>query len=168
MHQHQKGSSNTVNYWFNEVCSSIFFYFFAIPFGATRGAELTRFTFNKPLKHRQTTFCIPLTHTIFSLFHLPQAFTIMDQNRDGFIDKNDLRDTFAALGGLVISAIRHCRSALVDEALSDLWPLPPQAVWTSNKRSSTRCYRRLQDPLTSPSSSPCLGRSLKVNGGVKW
>nr|XP_027804981.1 myosin regulatory light chain 2, ventricular/cardiac muscle isoform isoform X1 [Marmota flaviventris] len=29
---------------------------------------------------------------------LPQAFTIMDQNRDGFIDKNDLRDTFAALG----------------------------------------------------------------------
>lgn len=29
---------------------------------------------------------------------LLQAFTIMDQNRDGFIDKNDLRDTFAALG----------------------------------------------------------------------
>ncbi|XP_061116020.1 myosin, light chain 2b, regulatory, cardiac, slow isoform X2 [Conger conger] len=29
-----------------------------------------------------------------------QAFTIMDQNRDGFIDKNDLRDTFAALGRL--------------------------------------------------------------------
>lgn len=29
-----------------------------------------------------------------------QAFTIMDQNRDGFIDKNDLRDTFAALGTL--------------------------------------------------------------------
>lgn len=30
---------------------------------------------------------------------LHQAFTIMDQNRDGFIDKEDLRDTFAALGG---------------------------------------------------------------------
>ncbi|XP_075574809.1 myosin regulatory light chain 2, ventricular/cardiac muscle isoform isoform X2 [Pelecanus crispus] len=29
-----------------------------------------------------------------------QAFTIMDQNRDGFIDKADLRDTFAALGRL--------------------------------------------------------------------
>ncbi|RXN20948.1 myosin regulatory light chain ventricular cardiac muscle isoform [Labeo rohita] len=28
------------------------------------------------------------------------AFTIMDQNRDGFIDKNDLRDTYAALGRL--------------------------------------------------------------------
>ncbi|XP_017176540.2 myosin regulatory light chain 10 isoform X2 [Mus musculus] len=27
-----------------------------------------------------------------------KAFTIMDQNRDGFIDKEDLRDTFAALG----------------------------------------------------------------------
>ena len=27
-----------------------------------------------------------------------QAFTIMDQNRDGFICKNDLRDTYAALG----------------------------------------------------------------------
>lgn len=27
-----------------------------------------------------------------------QAFTIMDQNRDGFIDKSDLRDTFCALG----------------------------------------------------------------------
>lgn len=25
----------------------------------------------------------------------------MDQNRDGFIDKNDLRDTFAALGKYV-------------------------------------------------------------------
>lgn len=31
-----------------------------------------------------------------------QAFTIMDQNRDGFIDKADLRDTFAALGKLVV------------------------------------------------------------------
>ncbi|KTF93806.1 hypothetical protein cypCar_00039522 [Cyprinus carpio] len=40
------------------------------------------------------------SHTHFYLFHLPQAFTIMDQNRDGFIDKNDLRDTFAALGRL--------------------------------------------------------------------
>lgn len=39
---------------------------------------------------------------LWMLFFFPvlwsQAFTIMDQNRDGFIDKNDLRDTFAALG----------------------------------------------------------------------
>ncbi|XP_016058516.1 PREDICTED: myosin regulatory light chain 2, ventricular/cardiac muscle isoform [Miniopterus natalensis] len=41
---------------------------------------------------------------VFSMFEQTQiqefkeAFTIMDQNRDGFIDKNDLRDTFAALG----------------------------------------------------------------------
>ena len=36
---------------------------------------------------------------------LCQAFTIMDQNRDGFIDKEDLRDTFAALGGYRISGV---------------------------------------------------------------
>ncbi|KAL2085087.1 hypothetical protein ACEWY4_018407 [Coilia grayii] len=32
-----------------------------------------------------------------------EAFTIMDQNRDGFICKNDLRDTYAALGRLNVS-----------------------------------------------------------------
>lgn len=38
-------------------------------------------------------------------FSFPQAFTIMDQNRDGFIDKADLRDTFAALGKLIIQCL---------------------------------------------------------------
>ncbi|KAG5284729.1 hypothetical protein AALO_G00029840 [Alosa alosa] len=43
---------------------------------------------------------------VFSMFEQSQiqefkeAFTIMDQNRDGVIDKNDLRDTYAALGRL--------------------------------------------------------------------
>ncbi|KAK1158384.1 myosin regulatory light chain 2B, cardiac muscle isoform-like [Acipenser oxyrinchus oxyrinchus] len=43
---------------------------------------------------------------VFSMFEQSQiqefkeAFTIMDQNRDGFITKEDLRDTFAALGRL--------------------------------------------------------------------
>uniref|UniRef100_A0A8B9L0F6 Myosin regulatory light chain 2B, cardiac muscle isoform-like n=1 Tax=Astyanax mexicanus TaxID=7994 RepID=A0A8B9L0F6_ASTMX len=43
---------------------------------------------------------------VFTMFEQSQiqefkeAFTIMDQNRDGFIDKNDLRDTFAAVGRL--------------------------------------------------------------------
>uniref|UniRef100_A0A3B4XQV2 Myosin, light chain 10, regulatory n=1 Tax=Seriola lalandi dorsalis TaxID=1841481 RepID=A0A3B4XQV2_SERLL len=43
---------------------------------------------------------------VFSMFEQAQiqefkeAFTIMDQNRDGFIDKGDLRDTYAALGRL--------------------------------------------------------------------
>ncbi|CAI9552965.1 unnamed protein product [Staurois parvus] len=37
---------------------------------------------------------------ITTLFLNMKAFTIMDQNRDGFIDKEDLRDTFAALGRL--------------------------------------------------------------------
>ena len=27
-----------------------------------------------------------------------QAFTLIDQNRDGFIDKEDLKDTYASLG----------------------------------------------------------------------
>uniref|UniRef100_A0A3Q3XAY7 EF-hand domain-containing protein n=1 Tax=Mola mola TaxID=94237 RepID=A0A3Q3XAY7_MOLML len=34
---------------------------------------------------------------------IQEAFTIMDQNRDGVIDKGDLRDTFAALGRLNVS-----------------------------------------------------------------
>ncbi|XP_031440068.1 myosin regulatory light chain 2, ventricular/cardiac muscle isoform-like [Clupea harengus] len=46
---------------------------------------------------------------VFSMFEQAQiqefkeAFTIMDQNRDGFICKNDLRDTYAALGRLNVS-----------------------------------------------------------------
>uniref|UniRef100_A0A674E3C2 Myosin light chain 2 n=2 Tax=Salmo trutta TaxID=8032 RepID=A0A674E3C2_SALTR len=41
------------------------------------------------------------------------AFTIMDHNRDGFIDKNDLRDTFAALGRL------NVKQEEIDEMLKD-------------------------------------------------
>ncbi|XP_063063352.1 myosin regulatory light chain 2, ventricular/cardiac muscle isoform-like [Engraulis encrasicolus] len=43
---------------------------------------------------------------VFTMFEQSQiqefkeAFTIMDQNRDGFICKNDIRDTYAALGRL--------------------------------------------------------------------
>uniref|UniRef100_A0A3B3ZFX7 EF-hand domain-containing protein n=1 Tax=Periophthalmus magnuspinnatus TaxID=409849 RepID=A0A3B3ZFX7_9GOBI len=32
--------------------------------------------------------------------HFLQAFTLIDQNRDGFIDKEDLKDTYASLGKL--------------------------------------------------------------------
>ena len=38
-----------------------------------------------------------------------QAFTIMDQNRDGVIDKGDLRDTYAALGGSTHIEDTHSR-----------------------------------------------------------
>ncbi|XP_067824005.1 myosin regulatory light chain 2B, cardiac muscle isoform-like [Heptranchias perlo] len=47
---------------------------------------------------------------VFSMFDQTQiqefkeAFTIMDQNRDGFIGKEDLRDTFAALGQLNVKS----------------------------------------------------------------
>ncbi|XP_059827372.1 myosin regulatory light chain 2B, cardiac muscle isoform-like [Hypanus sabinus] len=33
-----------------------------------------------------------------------EAFTIMDQNRDGFINKEDLRGTFAALGRINVNS----------------------------------------------------------------
>eukprot|EP00062_Callorhinchus_milii_P022196 gi/632979722/ref/XP_007906629.1/ PREDICTED: myosin regulatory light chain 10 [Callorhinchus milii] len=47
---------------------------------------------------------------VFSMFDQTQiqefkeAFTIMDQNRDGFINKDDLSDTFAALGRLNVKS----------------------------------------------------------------
>ncbi|XP_063310298.1 myosin regulatory light chain 2, ventricular/cardiac muscle isoform [Pelobates fuscus] len=56
---------------------------------------------------------------VFSMFEQTQiqefkeAFTIMDQNRDGFIDKNDLRDTFAALGRL------NVKNEELDEMLNE-------------------------------------------------
>uniref|UniRef100_A0A8C9S5G7 Myosin light chain 5 n=2 Tax=Scleropages formosus TaxID=113540 RepID=A0A8C9S5G7_SCLFO len=43
---------------------------------------------------------------VFSMFEQTQiqefkeAFTLIDQNRDGFIDKEDLKDTYASLGKL--------------------------------------------------------------------
>ncbi|GCB76644.1 hypothetical protein scyTo_0016590 [Scyliorhinus torazame] len=55
---------------------------------------------------------------VFSMFDQTQiqefkeAFTIMDQNRDGFINKEDLRDTFAALG-------RAAKSEELDVMLSE-------------------------------------------------
>uniref|UniRef100_A0A452SF81 Myosin light chain 2 n=1 Tax=Ursus americanus TaxID=9643 RepID=A0A452SF81_URSAM len=56
---------------------------------------------------------------VFSMFEQTQiqefkeAFTIMDQNRDGFIDKNDLRDTFAALGRV------NVKNEEIDEMLKE-------------------------------------------------
>ncbi|KTF86937.1 hypothetical protein cypCar_00048858 [Cyprinus carpio] len=54
----------------------------------------------------------PLSSDVFLCVYL-QAFTIMDQNRDGFIDKNDLRDTFAALGRL------NVKQEEIDEMLQE-------------------------------------------------
>ncbi|XP_062887650.1 myosin regulatory light chain 2, ventricular/cardiac muscle isoform-like [Mobula hypostoma] len=47
---------------------------------------------------------------VFSMFDQTQiqefkeAFTIMDQNRDGFINKDDLKGTFAALGRINVNS----------------------------------------------------------------
>uniref|UniRef100_UPI00398EFA8D myosin regulatory light chain 2B, cardiac muscle isoform-like n=1 Tax=Pristiophorus japonicus TaxID=55135 RepID=UPI00398EFA8D len=57
---------------------------------------------------------------VFSMFDQTQiqefkeAFTIMDQNRDGFINKDDLRDTFAALGRVNVNSEEL--DAMVNEA----------------------------------------------------
>ncbi|CAL8237836.1 unnamed protein product, partial [Merluccius merluccius] len=48
---------------------------------------------------------------VFSMFEQPQiqefkeAFTLIDQNRDGFIDKEDLKDTYASLGKLNVKDV---------------------------------------------------------------
>uniref|UniRef100_A0A672F5T0 Myosin regulatory light chain 2, ventricular/cardiac muscle isoform-like n=1 Tax=Salarias fasciatus TaxID=181472 RepID=A0A672F5T0_SALFA len=56
---------------------------------------------------------------VFSMFEQAQiqefkeAFTIMDQNRDGYIDNNDLRDTFTALGRI------NVKQEEIDEMLKE-------------------------------------------------
>uniref|UniRef100_A0A3Q1HU21 Myosin light chain 5 n=1 Tax=Acanthochromis polyacanthus TaxID=80966 RepID=A0A3Q1HU21_9TELE len=48
----------------------------------------------------------PASSNVFSMFEQTQiqefkeAFTLIDQNRDGFIDQEDLKDTYASLGKL--------------------------------------------------------------------
>ncbi|XP_042365654.1 myosin light chain 5-like [Plectropomus leopardus] len=48
---------------------------------------------------------------VFSMFEQTQiqefkeAFTLIDQNRDGFIDKEDLKDTYASLGKLNVKDV---------------------------------------------------------------
>jgi Ca2+-binding EF-hand superfamily protein len=42
-----------------------------------------------------------------------EAFTIMDQNKDGFIDKNDLKDMYASLGQIVSDSVLQ---EMIDEA----------------------------------------------------
>jgi myosin regulatory light chain 12 len=42
-----------------------------------------------------------------------EAFTIIDQNKDGFIDKNDLKDMYASLGQLVSDSVLQ---EMIDEA----------------------------------------------------
>lgn len=59
-----------------------------------------------------------LLETQHVTIQLLQAFTIMDQNRDGFIDKNDLRDTFAALGKTTSASVCVFMSLLCCEGFS--------------------------------------------------
>lgn len=49
-----------------------------------------------------------------------QAFTLMDQNRDGFIDKEDLKDTYASLGRCHETELRHSPLRAVLQSWRDL------------------------------------------------
>ncbi|KAB1263586.1 Myosin regulatory light chain 2; skeletal muscle isoform type 2 [Camelus dromedarius] len=59
-----------------------------------------------PKKARRRAAAEGGSSNVFSMFDQTQiqefkeAFTVIDQNRDGIIDKEDLRDTFAAMGRL--------------------------------------------------------------------
>ncbi|XP_007452798.1 PREDICTED: myosin regulatory light chain 2, skeletal muscle isoform type 2-like [Lipotes vexillifer] len=59
-----------------------------------------------PKKARRKAVAEGGSSNVFSMFDQTQiqefkeAFTVIDQNRDGIIDKEDLRDTFAAMGRL--------------------------------------------------------------------
>ena len=60
----------------------------------------------------------------------PQAFTVIDQNRDGIIDKEDLRDTFAAMGEPPTPPVKiqGCRVLGIQQP----WFLaPPGPPWAS-------------------------------------
>lgn len=72
----------------------------------------------------------------------------MDQNRDGFIDKNDLRDTFAALG---MSLASHRQVPC---------PTPPRrggrglkkanSLSFPKKDATTMAFRQLHAPFSFP------------------
>nr|XP_046232075.1 myosin light chain 5-like isoform X1 [Scatophagus argus] len=62
--------------------------------------QIQEFKEVKSSRSRDIRFTSPsCSHTPFFLI---QAFTLIDQNRDGFIDKEDLKDTYASLGKLSV------------------------------------------------------------------
>uniref|UniRef100_A0A8C2VHK9 Myosin light chain 10 n=1 Tax=Chinchilla lanigera TaxID=34839 RepID=A0A8C2VHK9_CHILA len=83
-----------------------------------------------------------------------EAFTIMDQNRDGFIDKEDLRDTFAALGRINVK--NEELEAMVKEApgpinftvFLTMFGEKLKGEWLKGQDSAARTRRR---PFSTPS-----------------
>lgn len=57
------------------------------------------------------------TSNIFAMFDQAQiqefkeAFNMIDQNRDGFIDKDDLREMYASLGNAEFCPVFTCQTA---------------------------------------------------------
>lgn len=94
-----------------------------------------------------------------------QAFTIMDQNRDGIIDKSDLRDTYAALGKDLLT--KKCKYHILALRLLlhdiNVWCVRWQVALMLVSMSSTRWWRSVQDLSTSLCSSTCLEKNSKVS-----
>ncbi|MBN3292886.1 MLRS protein, partial [Polypterus senegalus] len=69
-------------------------------------SELLRIQVTAPKKAKRRQAAEGGSSNVFSMFEQSQiqeykeAFTVIDQNRDGIISKDDLRDTFAAMGSL--------------------------------------------------------------------
>lgn len=92
---------------------------------------------------------------------LPQAFTVIDQNRDGIIDKEDLRDTFAAMGEPLIPPIKiqGCRvlgiqKPWVSALLAPPWAsVRPDNKWVGGSEFMGRIHPWPQDPTP---ASPTL------------
>ncbi|KAJ7422702.1 Myosin regulatory light chain 2A, cardiac muscle isoform [Willisornis vidua] len=99
---------------------------------------------------------------VFSMFEQAQiqefkeAFTIMDQNRDGFIDKADLRDTFAALGRL------NVKNEEIEEMIKEA---PGPINFTV---FLTMFGEKLKDPIPPPIPGPKAPLRHLFNLAVPW
>ncbi|XP_037337656.2 myosin, light chain 2b, regulatory, cardiac, slow isoform X1 [Pungitius pungitius] len=95
----------------------LFFFLHSVYYRSPRDSSLASLEMKAPKKAKKR--ADGAGSNVFSMFEqariqeFKEAFTIMDQNRDGFIDKNDLRDTFAALGRL------NVKQEEIDEMLKE-------------------------------------------------
>lgn len=99
----------------------------ALPLGTTPAAKMS----SKRAKAK-TTKKRPqrATSNVFAMFDQSQiqefkeAFNMIDQNRDGFIDKEDLHDMLASLGEIFPSCLHVSRRALALSTPSQRAPRP--------------------------------------------
>lgn len=69
------------------------------------------------------------TSNVFAMFDQAQiqefkeAFNMIDQNRDGFIDKDDLHDMLASLGRCIAVVCQHVKRWIILTTLSGIIPM---------------------------------------------